>query len=582
MSLHRFFRYLFLLVIIYTLLNIIIKDDALAYRAVWRQAIPHLAPNAKQGEGKAIVVDPGEGGYVYLTGTWAPNNFDDEHYDWYIQKRSKEPNTSTDPPSSNLIGQPYILDDPWDDDDDESGDWPSIIYGMTHDDLYLYVVGVLHGSDDREWRVERISKATMTRPAINGFATENPDGRNWSSIKSDLESSGNGSDIYSYPDKPIAIAISGNDLYIVGTDSVNMNTSDPYDGYTALRIEKRDKSNLSRTWFTRHANFQQGPPWQDNYLRIAVDQTYIYIVTARDSVPHIQRRLKSTGALAPGGAWVGGIIEERPFPPYWAWPSAIEVDGDFIYICGTTNAPGEKQIYAEKRNKTTGNLVTTFNAGGAIPGRIRFDNYFNSPPYGDTAGGMALDDDFLYIVGWSKRSNTMGDYIWVLWKVKKDNAEEVWNWPNDDRIWGKAYEIAVDGSTIYPFGWIYHRLGVDNCEVYGLNCFYWHWYAERRDKEIGYDTGLRVRQANTAAWNTVMNETGEIDAGGGVPIAVEKEDTVTSPLRFRKNNKIWGVVLVDPGHRDDSGVRISIKDPDGPGTIVKALRRARPAPPRAE
>lgn len=52
-----------------------------------------------------------------------------------------------------------------------------------------------------------------------------------------------------------------------------------------------------------------------------------------------------------------------------------------------------------------------------------------------------------------------------------------------------------------------------------------------------------------------------------VSISVEPLGTLTSPLRIAKDGNIYGIVLIDPGDPNDSGVRIQT------GSGIKALRK---------
>ena len=76
-------------------------------------------------------------------------------------------------------------------------------------------------------------------------------------------------------------------------------------------------------------------------------------------------------------------------------------------------------------------------------------------------------------------------------------------------------------------------------------------YTEEISAEKGFqDIGLRVYNGTQI-----------------VAIAAEPAGTLTSPLRIAKNGAIYGIVLVEPGDANDSGVRIQTS------SGIKALRK---------
>jgi len=78
---------------------------------------------------------------------------------------------------------------------------------------------------------------------------------------------------------------------------------------------------------------------------------------------------------------------------------------------------------------------------------------------------------------------------------------------------------------------------------------------------------LRVYEIE--AWGFIYQDIGLRVYNGSETIAIAAEPTgiLTSPLRIAKNGVIYGIVLVDPGDPNDSGVRIQTS------SGIKALRK---------
>lgn len=91
----------------------------------------------------------------------------------------------------------------------------------------------------------------------------------------------------------------------------------------------------------------------------------------------------------------------------------------------------------------------------------------------------------------------------------------------------------------------------------------------------GHDVGFQDSWAQAGAWLYEL-EAWEpyqdiglrvFDGTETIAIAAEPTGTLTSPLRIAKNGTIYGIVLVDPGDLNDSGVRIQTS------SGIKALRK---------
>ncbi|MDH5661641.1 MAG: hypothetical protein OEY92_01460 [Elusimicrobiota bacterium] len=89
-----------------------------------------------------------------------------------------------------------------------------------------------------------------------------------------------------------------------------------------------------------------------------------------------------------------------------------------------------------------------------------------------------------------------------------------------------------------------------------IACFSLIIFAEEISAEKGFlDIGLRVYNGTEIVY-----------------IAAEPAGTLTSSLRIAKNGVIYGIVLVDPGDANDSGLRIQTS------SGIKALRKYVPLP----
>ncbi|MBA7505467.1 hypothetical protein ES706_04134 [subsurface metagenome] len=97
----------------------------------------------------------------------------------------------------------------------------------------------------------------------------------------------------------------------------------------------------------------------------------------------------------------------------------------------------------------------------------------------------------------------------------------------------------------------YKRISVSLISVLFTVSFLSIFYTQKISAEKGFqDIGLRVYNG------------AEI-----VAIAAEPAGTLTSPLRIAKNGAIYGIVLVEPGDANDSGVRIQTS------SGIKGLRK---------
>ncbi len=119
--------------------------------------------------------------------------------------------------------------------------------------------------------------------------------------------------------------------------------------------------------------------------------------------------------------------------------NAIALDSEYIYVVGVDSSWQAWRI--EKRYKSNGSLVSSFGDNGVIITRS-----------GDYAGAratdIAIDRDFMYIVGWCKPS--FGSYGAYIQKRSLDSGLLVWEQFGGGSM---TYEgVAIDSNYIYIVG----------------------------------------------------------------------------------------------------------------------------------
>jgi len=250
-----------------------------------------------------------------------------------------------------------------------------------------------------------------------------------------------------------AVAVDGTGEYIVGFDSASNN------GHFEWRIEKRNLTTgaFITTFGTAGAISEHISNRDDVAYGVAVDSTGIYIVGYDENIAgniaewRIEKRDLSTGALI----W---SVSEPISTVSGAGDVAlgVAVDGTGVYVvgydtntgCGNPSASSEWRI--EKRDLTTGALITSFGTGGAISEHI--SNMC------DQATAATVDSTGLYIAGFDQ--NTAGN--WDEWRIEKRNlatgafnatfgtkgavSEHISPYRDD------AYAVTVDRTGLYVVG----------------------------------------------------------------------------------------------------------------------------------
>lgn len=202
-------------------------------------------------------------------------------------------------------------------------------------------------------------------------------------------------------DQAVAVAIDDDAVFVAGVGAVGR-----------WRIERRQKETGAQLYAVESNN--QGA----TVTAIAIDDKAVYTVGHNDTTQInnaiwvIESRKKSTGAVNPGWPVTSdpspnisnGTIDDRAH--------AIAVDESGVYVAGMNLGPGIRRQRIEKRNKTTGNLVTAF--GGGV---VEFDI-----PGGDGVLALAVDATGLYVVGHEGPSDR-----WTIRKLDRLTGNQIWS-----------------------------------------------------------------------------------------------------------------------------------------------------------
>ena len=185
------------------------------------------------------------------------------------------------------------------------------------------------------------------------------------------------------------VTIDSTGIYVVGRDESS-----------AWRIEKRTLTTGNLIW--KQISSQSGSlvvPYD-----VAVDSTGIYVVGHNGGTDwRIDKRSTSTGALIT--SFDGeGIVTSNPSSNSDI-PGGIAIDSSGIYVVGSDFSPGNAQWRIEKRNLTTGALITSFDGDGVVT--------FNPSSSNDIPYSVAVDSTGIYVVGFD---NVLGLDRWRIEK----------------------------------------------------------------------------------------------------------------------------------------------------------------------
>jgi len=315
------------------------------------------------------------------------------------------------------------------------------------DSGFMYVVGYDTSPDpspgsatatnDEQWRIE---KRSLSTGALSYVVTHNT---------SSLSDQANA----------IAVDAARDFMYVAGYDSALAG------GFQQWRIEKRTLSSGALVPAFGPANdgvIVSAPSTTTDAkatsIAIEGDNTYMYIGGYSDSATawRVEKRLLTTGESVTAFGTVGAVVVPSTSAGGQAILSSIKADAQYLYLGGyDTLSTGNRAWRLEKRDKTTGQLVAAFNAGGVV---ISDPN----PAGLDVLKALELDANYIYAAGYDTAAAD-GKKEWRIEKRNKSDGALVAsfatggvyrNHPSaalvrDDDIWA----IAVDADYLYVTGY---------------------------------------------------------------------------------------------------------------------------------
>ncbi|MCL5411274.1 MAG: fibronectin type III domain-containing protein [Patescibacteria group bacterium] len=301
----------------------------------------------------------------------------------------------------------------------------------TVDANYLYVSGWDTAPGNNEWRIEKRDKTTgalVSAFGIDGVVTSNQS---------------SGSDII------YALVADSNYLYAGGRDYVP--------GNGEWRIEKRDKTTgaLVSAFGTGGVVTVNPSGTNDVITTLAIDSSYLYVGGSDGSVGLFQWRVEkrdlSTGALV-SAFGTGGVVTVDPSAGVDSLWSLV-VDSAYIYFAGRDNSPGgsDYEWRIEKRDITTGALVSAFGTNGVV--------IANPSSSQDIIKSVVVDSTYLYLGGSDSFQNSAGNDEWRIEKRDKTTGALVSAFgtggvvtTNPSSGTDLIYSLAMDSGYLYAGG----------------------------------------------------------------------------------------------------------------------------------
>ena len=323
------------------------------------------------------------------------------------------------------------------------------------DTTALYVVGFdsVAGDDDWGWRIEKrdlVTGASITAFGAAGAVSENINTGvllDDAAVAVAVDSSPTGTMyIVGYVSPALmgtewriearnkvtgSLVSSVTSSFSAGDDSANAIAIDPTEGYmyvvgsdsslgdTQWRIEKRTLSapmSLETASFGGSLGYVVSNPsttYVDKPFAIALDTLYLYVAGFDNAgtLPRwrIEKRDRSDGTLVISFG-TGGSVNSNTTTG--AVANAIAVDSNYIYVAGYDNtASGALEWRIEKRDITTGALVTTFGSNGVVV------NNFGLPALDHDIWTIAVDTNHVYVAGYESVDAT--NSRWRIMKLLK-------------------------------------------------------------------------------------------------------------------------------------------------------------------
>jgi len=353
-------------------------------------------------EARAIATD---GTYMYVAG-FQPGG-------WRIEKRSLLNGALVNSESNECAGEPHTI---------------------IAENGFIYIVGDDYTEGNYQWRIEKRHTGDLaldTNFDGDGIVLSNP-------------SEGD--------DTAYDMAIVGPSIYVVGSDRTH--------GDSQWRMEVRSK--VDGLFVSGDGGTILSNPSNANDIPYAIahaivgGEGYLYI-GGYDRIPKISTKPGKDKKATSNAQW---RLEKRPltdpsqvqimqFNPTGNFDTIkdIAVDDNFIYLVGYQEEGFFDTAWrTEKRNLSDLELDTGFGTAGLI---------IIDPGYHDSPESIALDSEYIYIVGFSADVGGGGDTAWRIEKWGKDNGDEVYSIVNDiDSDYNdRAYGIAIDGGFMYTVGY---------------------------------------------------------------------------------------------------------------------------------
>jgi formylmethanofuran dehydrogenase subunit C len=327
-----------------------------------------------------------------------------------------------------------------------------------------------------------------------------------------------------------SIVVDSDFIYVAGYDESVSPTDEQW------RIEKRDKitGELVPAFNTTGVVLSNPSSSADFATSMVADSDYIYVVGydsyGGDHRWRIEKRNKINGALVTAFNTTGVVISDPSSGADRAY--SITIDSSYIYIAGFDCTPGSNvQWRIEKRNKTSGALVTAFDSDGVVES--------NPTTLSDIAYGIAVDSNYLFVAGSDYGGGNKG---WRIMKFDKTTGGLFSNFGSNGVIQinpssGQEYAtaITVDSNYFYVTG-------------EGVDSGYYQWRVEKRNKITG--NLVTAFDSDGIIQSAVFNETG----GSGKPYTITLDSNYIyvagydrSPdneqWRVEKRNKTTGELL---------------------------------------
>ena len=252
-------------------------------------------------------------------------------------------------------------------------------------------------------------------------------------------------------DTPNATAIDSSGIYVVGWDEAIAL------GNPQWRIEKRSTSTGALVTSFDGDGIVQGNFSSTNDIAnaIAIDSTYMYVAGYDMSLGsgnaqfHIEKRNLTTGALVT--AFDGEGIVQSNFSSANDIANAIAIDSTYMYVAGYSGISGSNvQWYIEKRNLSNGALVTSFDGDGRVVSNPSSDQ--------DVIFSIAIDSTYMYVAGYDSSPGS-GNSQWRIEKRNLTTGALVTAFDGDGIVVSNPSSggdtirtIAVDSSGIYMAG----------------------------------------------------------------------------------------------------------------------------------